>query len=47
MDMQMKDLPNQIISPLSTPYTDKAQFQVGKYRSISRQVAIDQAGRII
>jgi hypothetical protein len=46
MGLQMKDLPNQIIRRTRSPYTDKAQLRVGKYRNISRQVAIDQSGKI-
>jgi hypothetical protein len=45
--LESKHLPNQIIRSQLAPYTDKAQFQVGKYRNDSRQVAIDQTGKIV
>jgi hypothetical protein len=38
---------NQIIRAARALHTDKAQLRVGKYRSFSRQVAIDQSGKII
>jgi len=46
MGLQKKDLPNQSLTPPLSPYTDKAQLQVRKYRNSSRQVAIDQIAKI-